>query len=62
MNLILKILDVFLRLNSSYLLNLKKLNNFQTGSKITLFRFDISVLSAIQVPLTGFYPYNFFCM
>jgi hypothetical protein len=32
-NLILKILDVFLRLNSSSALNLNKLSNFQTASK-----------------------------
>jgi hypothetical protein len=31
-NLILKILDVFLRLNSSSALNLNKLSNFQTAS------------------------------
>jgi hypothetical protein len=31
-NLILKIIDVFLRLNSSSALNLNKLSNFQTAS------------------------------
>ena len=33
-NLILKILDVFLRLNSSFALNLNKLSNFQTASNV----------------------------